>query len=85
MDTTSSAQADNTVVQKEQGQTTTSQEKPEPKVSSIFACATPQCRKASTLQCPTCVKLELPPTYFCSQECFKDFWGVHKMFHKKSK
>ena len=34
--------------------------------------------------CPTCLKLGLPvPTSrFCSQECFKGSWAVHKLLHK---
>lgn len=47
------------------------------------ACSTPGCGKGSTLQCPTCVKLGLPPAYFCSQECFKNFWVIHKFSHQK--
>jgi len=54
-----------------------------PKFKGTFACATPQCGKASTLQCPSCAKLGMPATYFCSQECFKSFWPIHKLFHQK--
>lgn len=32
---------------------------------TIKACATPDCIKAGTMQCPTCIKLALPATYFC--------------------
>lgn len=49
------------------------------------ACSTPGCGKGSTLQCPTCVKLGLPPSYFCSQECFKNFWPIHKFVHLKGR
>ena len=47
------------------------------------ACSTPGCTKGSTLQCPTCGKLGLPPAFFCSQECFKSFWPIHKYVHLK--
>lgn len=29
---------------------------------------------AGSLQCPTCLKLGLKDSYFCSQECFKKNW-----------
>jgi len=66
-----------------QTKTETTQQKPSVTFSGIFMCSTPQCGKASTLQCPTCVKMDLPPAFFCSQECFKSFWGIHKLFHQK--
>ena len=47
------------------------------------SCENPECRKPATLQCPTCIKLNLNPAYFCSQDCFKSFWSFHKLFHKK--
>ena len=37
------------------------------------------------MQCPTCIKLELKPAFFCNKECFKNFWAIHKLFHKKAK
>ena len=46
-------------------------------------CDNPECRKPSTLQCPTCIKLGLDPSYFCDQDCFKGFWNFHKLLHKK--
>jgi methionyl aminopeptidase len=53
-------------------------------LKDLFVCSTPNCDKPSAMQCPTCVKLGLPPAYFCSQECFKEFWSIHKLFHQKS-
>ena len=47
------------------------------------SCATPDCVKPAAMQCPTCIKLSLPATYFCGQECFAGFWKFHKMVHKK--
>ena len=56
---------------------------PGPEEPSQKACATPDCTNAATMQCPTCIKLSLPATYFCGQECFAGFWKFHKMAHKK--
>jgi methionyl aminopeptidase len=47
------------------------------------ACSTPGCTKPSSLQCPTCLKLGLPPAFFCDQDCFKAFWPMHKFYHAK--
>lgn len=47
------------------------------------ACATPDCSKQATMQCPTCIKLELEATYFCDQDCFTKFWKFHKLCHTK--
>jgi len=30
-------------------------------------CSTPGCDKAGTMACPTCIKLGLPPSRYCSQ------------------
>jgi len=46
-------------------------------------CSHPECAKPASFMCPTCVKLQLEPSYFCSQDCFKDLWNMHKMAHKK--
>ncbi|KAE9366649.1 methionine aminopeptidase 1 [Stipitochalara longipes BDJ] len=37
---------------------------------------------AGTLQCPTCLKLGIKDSFFCSQDCFKRNWGTHKALHK---
>jgi methionyl aminopeptidase len=37
---------------------------------------------AGTLQCPTCLKLGLKESFFCSQDCFKRSWSDHKSVHK---
>lgn len=29
---------------------------------------------AGTLQCPTCLKLGIKDSFFCSQDCFKKNW-----------
>jgi len=55
----------------------------EPSMPDQKPCATPDCSKPATMQCPTCIKLILPATYFCGQECFAGFWKFHKMTHKK--
>ncbi|XP_044317247.1 methionine aminopeptidase 1-like [Drosophila rhopaloa] len=44
-------------------------------------CETTNCGKEATLQCPTCLKLGIKGSYFCSQSCFKGFWKEHKAVH----
>jgi methionyl aminopeptidase len=39
------------------------------------------CGSPAKLQCPTCLKLLLPSSFFCGQECFKANWNVHKLKH----
>lgn len=29
---------------------------------------------AGSLQCPTCLKMEIKGSFFCSQDCFKKNW-----------
>ena len=48
-------------------------------------CETSGCDKEAKLQCPTCIKLEIEGSFFCSQECFKGFWNEHKAVHKSAK
>ncbi|KAJ3183589.1 Methionine aminopeptidase 1 [Gaertneriomyces sp. JEL0708] len=40
------------------------------------------CQKPANLRCPTCMKLNLPESHFCSQDCFKANWGTHKAKHR---
>eukprot|EP01090_Pellita_catalonica_P014964 TRINITY_DN392_c0_g1_i1.p1 TRINITY_DN392_c0_g1~~TRINITY_DN392_c0_g1_i1.p1 ORF type:complete len:413 (-),score=60.06 TRINITY_DN392_c0_g1_i1:44-1249(-) len=35
----------------------------------------------ASLQCPTCLKKNLPAAYFCSQECYSASWANHKLIH----
>lgn len=51
--------------------------------TSQRVCDNPECTKPATLQCPSCIKLGIEPSYFCGQECFKGFWNFHKLLHKK--
>lgn len=38
-------------------------------------CLGADCDKdASDLQCPTCMKLDIKDSYFCSQQCFQRNW-----------
>lgn len=37
---------------------------------------------AGSLQCPTCLKLGIKGSFFCSQDCFKKNWAEHKALHK---
>uniref|UniRef100_A0AAZ3RN66 C6H2-type domain-containing protein n=1 Tax=Oncorhynchus tshawytscha TaxID=74940 RepID=A0AAZ3RN66_ONCTS len=48
-------------------------------------CETEGCSCKAKLQCPTCIKLGIQGSYFCSQECFKGSWATHKQLHKKAK
>ncbi|KAI8981943.1 methionine aminopeptidase 1 [Mycotypha africana] len=45
-------------------------------------CSTEGCGKPATLQCPTCIKLKIEGSFFCSQDCFKKNWAKHKLVHK---
>eukprot|EP01084_Bolivina_argentea_P306055 528792_1 len=43
-------------------------------------------RKATSLKCPICVKLNLPASYWCSQYCFKQNYRFHNnTVHKNVK
>ncbi|RKF65266.1 Methionine aminopeptidase 1 [Golovinomyces cichoracearum] len=54
---------------------------PKPPVNK--KCLGVECQNdAGSLQCPTCLKLELKDIFFCSQECFKRSWSSHKALHK---
>ncbi|CAI9564314.1 unnamed protein product [Staurois parvus] len=48
-------------------------------------CETADCTSEAKLQCPTCIKLGIQGSYFCSQECFRGSWATHKLLHKKAK
>eukprot|EP00954_Amorphochlora_amoebiformis_P029775 1393652-Amorphochlora_amoeboformis.AAC.2 len=45
-------------------------------------CALPGCGEKATLQCPKCLKLRLPSTYFCNKQCFSKAWKQHNQIHK---
>lgn len=44
-------------------------------------CETPGCKSIAQLQCPTCRKLGIQGSFFCTQECFKGSWKTHKIIH----
>ncbi|XP_071440374.1 methionine aminopeptidase 1 [Hetaerina americana] len=48
-------------------------------------CETPGCNSPARLQCPTCLKLGIQGSFFCSQDCFKGNWKSHKVIHKIAK
>ena len=48
-----------------------------------FECSHPGCDKPSTMLCPTCIKMKLPKTHFCSDECFHAMWKLHRHVHVK--
>ncbi|KAI9490924.1 peptidase M24, structural domain-containing protein [Zychaea mexicana] len=45
-------------------------------------CQSLGCGQPAKLQCPTCIKLKIEGSFFCSQDCFKKNWGSHKAVHK---
>ncbi|CAN8020368.1 unnamed protein product [Ixodes persulcatus] len=48
-------------------------------------CGTLGCESSAKLQCPTCIKLGIKGSFFCSQACFKGSWDAHKQVHKDIK
>ena len=52
-----------------------------PAAVESHVCATPGCGKLAHMACPTCIKLGIPPSRFCGQECFKSSWEEHKKVH----
>ena len=46
------------------------------------SCKSPGCGEPAKLQCPTCIKLNIQGSFFCSQDCFKGNWDLHKALHK---
>ncbi|KAI9593205.1 peptidase M24, structural domain-containing protein [Syncephalis fuscata] len=47
-------------------------------------CKGEACGQPAKLQCPTCVKLKIAGSFFCSQDCFKKNWAQHKAVHTES-
>jgi methionyl aminopeptidase len=52
-----------------------------------MSCVSPGCTNvaAQRLACPKCIQLGMPPTYFCSQDCFKKNYSHHKQVHALAK
>lgn len=50
-------------------------------------CASPGCDNpaAGRLACPKCLQLGMPPSYFCSQDCFRSNYAAHKQIHSLAK
>jgi len=48
-------------------------------------CESPGCEQPAKLQCPTCIKLNIQGSFFCTQVCFKSNWDLHKNLHKLAK
>ncbi|XP_043596717.1 methionine aminopeptidase 1 [Bombus pyrosoma] len=48
-------------------------------------CETPGCKTIASLQCPTCLKIGIQGSYFCTQDCFKRSWKTHKVIHQLAK
>eukprot|EP01134_Creolimax_fragrantissima_P007005 CFRG7005T1 len=49
---------------------------------SKHTCDGLDCDNPAKLQCPTCIKNKVGPSFFCSQDCFKSNWATHKLLHK---
>lgn len=54
-------------------------------MAQVKLCETPSCNKEAKFKCPTCLKLDIEASSFCSQECFKQNWDDHKKLHKKAR
>lgn len=56
-------------------------------MSAAGGCASPGCTNVveQRLACPKCIQLGLNPTYFCSQDCFKNNYASHKQIHSIAK
>ncbi|XP_008559022.1 methionine aminopeptidase 1 [Microplitis demolitor] len=52
---------------------------------ALGMCETPGCKSVASLQCPTCLKIGIQGSYFCSQDCFKGSWKTHKVIHEIAK
>lgn len=50
-------------------------------MATLGNCESPGCTSSAKLQCPTCIKLGIQGSFFCSQECFKNNWKTHKIIH----
>lgn len=51
------------------------------KMATLGNCESLGCKNSAKLQCPTCIKLGIQGSFFCSQECFKNNWKTHKIIH----
>ncbi|KAI8972462.1 peptidase M24, structural domain-containing protein [Pilobolus umbonatus] len=45
-------------------------------------CLLEGCNKPASLQCPTCIKLKIKGSFYCSKDCFTKSWNEHKKLHK---
>jgi methionyl aminopeptidase len=54
-------------------------------VEAVHICTNPTCGKPAKMACPTCLKLGIPPSRFCDQDCFKSYWNEHKSLHNEVK
>ncbi|KAK2192267.1 hypothetical protein NP493_35g02008 [Ridgeia piscesae] len=51
----------------------------------VHMCESNECGSEAKMKCPTCIKLGIDGSWFCSQECFKANWSDHRKVHKKAK
>lgn len=45
-------------------------------------CSRVGCTNAASKACPTCIQLNIPVCFFCSQECLVKEWKNHKKYHE---
>ncbi|CAM0139963.1 unnamed protein product [Umbelopsis sp. WA50703] len=48
---------------------------------AVAVCNANNCDNPAKLECPTCIKQSISGSLFCSQDCFKKSWGLHKAIH----
>lgn len=53
------------------------------RMSTTHTCCREGCGKPATKKCPTCIQYGLPDSFFCSQECLRAAWKVHKKYHEE--
>jgi len=51
----------------------------------IRTCEANGCNAQASLRCPTCIKLAIEGSWFCTQACFKANWSWHKLLHQLAK
>ncbi|KAI6176306.1 Methionine aminopeptidase 1 [Aphelenchoides bicaudatus] len=52
--------------------------------AEMASCMNFGCKNPAKSKCPTCIKLGLSDAWFCSQDCFKESWNLHKLAHLKT-
>ncbi|CAI2174389.1 11750_t:CDS:2 [Funneliformis geosporum] len=53
-------------------------------MNGLQRCQGAGCTESANLQCPTCLNLKIPGSFFCSRDCFRANWSTHKHIHEKT-